>query len=179
MSVVAANPDWATAGVLAFVPPRTLPHADELPLGASVEYSHRAAVARWKPGERHADTGSWWLTEGVVKDERPRIWAKEPEEDRGGVFAWTPDDGFYYRQPTNRINKSVFVWPERGAGVMFGLVRRGVGESYRASGGSGSMFDSFEPGGFDPVGYVHLYAVKLTLSGLGYVLVPHWAAACR
>lgn len=162
-------------------PPRKLAHDEELPLGARVLWHHRAAVIRWRWSESgrfgKEPWGDWWVAEGVPKRSgwRPRM-ALIPEGESEAVLAFTQDlDPFYERPPRDGNNKTVIVWPEEGHGFVFGLVRRGIGQSVSASGTASMYHDNFEPGYFDAVGYVPLYAVKSELAGVNYMLVPHWA----
>lgn len=163
-------------------PPRVLPWAEELPLTAHVRWSHRAAVARWKRAQ-YVEGGEWLLVEGVEKRSgwRPNM-GRDIREDNLPFNEWLHDDPFWHREPRPQDpNKTVVVWPEDGSGYLFGLVRRGIGISEPARKGGGwigsDMYDEGDPGGFAAEGFVHLYAVKGELRGVGYWLVPTWA--CR
>lgn len=155
-------------------PPHRLPRTAVLDLGARVSWTHRAAVARWVTAEAalvRPGRGAWRLTEGLARGEPyPPIGVPEEEE---AIYRFTEDAPFYERR-RGSANKTVIVWPEEGEGVLIGLVRRGLGESSPSSGG-GSMFEDFEPGFFTAAAFLHLYAVKQTLTGTSYLLCPWWA----
>lgn len=160
------------------LPDLRLPRGSELPLGAHVRYSHRAAVARWRPEPYMPGGGSWWLTEGVDKRSGWRPVLSAPTGDRVEddlAFGFTIDP-WYHRGPgALDPNKTVVVWPEEGEAILFGLVRRGIGRSYSATGRSSSFEDNFDPGGFGAQAFLPLYALKHELSGVGYILTPTWA----
>lgn len=158
-------------------PPTRLAHADELELGTHIRYSHLACVARWHTKDTR--TPEWRLTEGAIKGWRPRMSEPPPDFDARDLEYGFISDPWYERRHDGSqydlVNKTVIVWPAVGEGVVFGLVRRGIGHSYPASGGTGMFDDSWEPGGFSVQAYVPLYAVKTQLGGLDYLLVPPWA----
>lgn len=147
-------------------------NAPEQMLGAHVQWTHRAAVARWS--SRYS---CWALTEGVFKHERPQMSTLRPEPEPGVVVEWVDPDPFYSRK-TSTVNKTVFVWPEDGRGVVVGLTRRAVGISEAPSGPTNNPiqgYDPGEPGYFVTHGYVPVYAVRTTLRGTQHMLVPTWA----
>lgn len=174
----------ADVDTFALVPPMSLAHNDELPIGTLVRWSHRAAVARWKAASYPRDeyAGDWLLTEGVGKGGwRPRM-SPIPPGESATVLAFTQDlDPFYERPPRDGVNKTVFVWPDVGAGFLFGLVRRGIGRSEPARAASGGWLggsevpDEGDPGGFAAEAFVPLYAIKCELQGVSYLLAPTWA----
>lgn len=174
------------------VPEMRLPYDERIPLGTWVSYTHRAAVARYHYRHRNGrDYGveGWVLHEGVDKDE----WYHDPGEKNPNEFLNGEQTRFMFlpkvdslnplvesvepkRRP-GRENKSVFVWPQDGTGMVIGLVRRACGYGWSESGSFSTWdeYDSYEPGGFDTKYMFWLYAVKTGLSGVRYSFVPPWA----
>lgn len=152
-----------------FAPPSKQPR-DGLLLGDRVSWTHRAAVVRHTSKDGRSE---WFPVEGTERGWRPMILADRQEP---GLFGLYSDPWWSRPCPRSTPNKSVVVWPEDGTGILFGYVRRGIGRSWGLSGGHGGMFeDDYEPGGFAPTAYVPLYAVKVLLTGVKYMLAPTWA----
>lgn len=74
--------------------------------------------------------------------------------------------------PGSGINKAVFVWDEEGSGIIIGLVKRMIGESVAGSRSTSYFGEDYEPGYFVQKDEQWLYAVKSTLEGTDYQLVP-------
>lgn len=158
------------------IPDFTLPLDDRFELGDRIRFSHRAAVVRWRKND-YGDGGMWLVTEGLPKRAawRPPI-DPDPETPKVGFGLLSEPDDWYSRPRADGTNKSILVWPETGEGLVFGLVRRGFGESVPARGSTTWFEDNYEPGYFATDGFAWLYAVKSELDGLDYALVPPWAA---
>ena len=90
---------------------------------------------------------------------------------------WMPLNPLDMLPKTHHRNKSIYVWPEEGSGIVVALIRREIGYSYGATGTSSMYSDDFEPGGFEAAERHWLYAVKTSLTGLDVVLTPMWATS--
>lgn len=149
-----------------------------VPLGTHISYTHRAAIAR-KGGKNQWVRG--WMLPAKGNGEVPSL-----EEREGKLYVGrTPDlarqamfidsEG---RDVTDvgleRWNKAVACWPEKGAGVVTGLVIKQNGISEGPRGGTGE--DDWEPGYFTSFGNVELYVVRWELRGRAFGHVPVWAA---
>jgi hypothetical protein len=149
-------------------------------LGVKVKYHHRAAVARIAPeygvyNGRKVDRVPYGmkLFEGIYKNEYVKTIGEPMHLFDGGVETRM----MFFKQPKQRgVNKTVMIWPAEGEGIIIGLVRRGIGNAYSASGtGSSGLFgtyDDYEPGGFDLKTWVWLYLIKERLEGEKYIMAP-------
>lgn len=77
-------------------------------------------------------------------------------------------------KPTE-YNKTVFVWPSNGTGVIMGMIRKSIGTSRRSYGRG----EDYEQGYHDSDMYVDLYVVKQRYEGTEYILCPLWAVRSR
>lgn len=156
---------------------RIAPPTEHFELGDWIRYHHRAAVARLPEKETLPAMGSGIFASG--SSELARYWdivnkeGGRPEGSPGHMFGaalWLE------KMPrTGRINKTIVVWPAEGEGVVFALIRRGIGRSVRGY-ESGYEYPEWNPGWFEADEWHWLYAVKTTLSGLNVIYVPLWAA---
>lgn len=145
------------------------PPKEHLGLGDRVRYHHRAAVARLPERQHAARNDIFSLSEEL---HRWDIVGKEGGRPAG----LSPIIGWLERMPrSGRLNKTIVVWPAEGEGVIFGLIRRGIGRSH-AGYESGYEYPEWNPGYFEADEWHWLYAVKTTLSGLKVIYVPLWAA---
>lgn len=173
-----------------FAPPSKLRGDDRLPLGCRVRWSHRAAVVRWWWKDRDTKTDSEWVPrEGLSRNDRlPWLSALPRPEVDPSPFSSSPfhivgrerGDTFWerpiVRQHTERLTKSVFVWPEEGEGVVTGLVRRGIGAAHKGYFSHDFEYGpEWEQGYFATDAWASLYAVRWKLSGTDYLLTPFWA----
>ena len=149
------------------------PPAVHFDLGDRIHYHHRACVAR-VPSQASGGTGIF-ATE-------PRLAAWCPIKQEGGT---PPVDRYPFeepnwltRMPVRKQNKTILVWPEKGEGMIYGMIRRGIGTSH-AGYTSGYEYPEWNPGYFEAVEWHWLYAVKTSLSGLTGIYVPLWAAQKR
>lgn len=112
----------------------------------------------------------WVITEGASPNETIH------DEGANDVFMQYRDlrHAFIEFPVRNGVNKTIFVWPEGGTGIIVGLIRREIGESVR--GYTDSYNGEYEPGYFCTKSRHWLYVVKTTLSGTNTILVPMWAA---
>jgi hypothetical protein len=149
------------------------PPVNPFELGAKVEYHHRAGVARIAPlnGPFKQPSGQrslygWKLFEGARKNE----WSGPTTVVDGMELDTTFVREMFFDYPKTGRNKTVFIWPDKGNGIIIGLVRRGIGT---AVGNSYSDYDhEFEPGYFDLDTWVWLYLVKTQLAGSEFVMCP-------
>jgi len=123
-------------------------------------------------------SGEWRIVEPKMTNWYPQLSVNVDESP----FGFDGDPWYRSRHDKPEFsakNKTVIVWPDEGEGLLFGLVRRGVGRSMSQSGGYDSWTGEYDydPGGFAAEGFVALYAIKTSLSGVDYLLVPHWACS--
>lgn len=139
-----------------------------IPIATRVKFSHQAAVVRWK-----SDYKMWKLAEPRV-DWYPPI-AETQNEDRP-FFDLTDVDSpkDFWSTPNEKINKDIIVWREIGVAYIFGFVKRGIGKSVKGYSLGGGYYDppEYEPGYFDALTYVPLYALKSHIEGVDYFFAP-------
>jgi hypothetical protein len=146
-----------------------LPDFELLSLGDRVKYHHRCQVIRC----------SLRLHLGLSVPPEDRYYWFFPSREVGHVPPVLHGDP-YHKYPAERsgkgtvkYNKSIYIWPEEGTGIITGVVRRGIGYSEPTSGGqSGYDWDDFNPGGFSAETWVWLYTIKSSIYGTQQALVP-------
>lgn len=140
-------------------------------LGSHVTFTHRAAVGRRERQTYKPDKpwGDWELTEPKVKvlshvDGIPRIMTSvTPIVVVDAEELVELDTNKRRRYPVSeeswaKRNKTLFIWPHEGSGVVVGEVRKQYGVSHRAA------YED-DVGYFDAFGQVNLYVVKAELRG--------------
>lgn len=151
------------------------PPREHLELGARVRYHHRAAVIRKVHKDHHdrqlkPEHRYWAPTKEGCGTDCDRFLYR-PDGERWSPFTDQPEDQTITLS-NQSINKTIFVWPEEGEGIVIGLVRRGIGRSVSGSSGfNGESYD-YEPGYFATHDWVWLYAVKTHLNGTEFIFVP-------
>lgn len=133
---------------------------EHLELGDRVAYHHRACAARRMTAEYTRIP--YWVPVGPGRGE----WHLGFSDDRDPLEGISTAGG---------KNKTVIVWPEEGSGVLIAMIRRGIGESVRATTSFNGESHEYDQGYFVADKWVWLYAVKPTLSSLDFVLTPIWA----
>lgn len=158
--------------MLGIAPPR-----EHLELGARIRYHHRCAVARWQTGKKRNSSNlfedvyprgcfepHWRLFEGASKHSYI-------------MDGWLTEQSLAEKMPYNkRRNKTLFMWPEEGEGIVIGLLRRGIGESVSPTTSFNGETTEYDEGYFAQEFWVWVYAVKRHLEGTNYILVPMDAA---
>jgi outer membrane receptor for monomeric catechols len=154
-------------GFLGIAPPR-----EHLELGARIRYHHRCAVARWQTGKKRNSSG---IFENVFGGSYTPHWRLFGGANKNAPImdGWSTEanlaDGMTYN---GRRNKTIFMWPEEGEGVVIGLIRRGIGESVSPTTSFNGETTEYEEGYFAEEFWIWLYAVKTRLEGTDYILVP-------
>jgi hypothetical protein len=149
------------------------PPREHLELGAKIRFHHRVAVARWQTGKKKNSSGLW---ENSYPNYTPEPYWRLFEGARRNAyigFEWKSEADLAEGMPYNgRRNKTLFMWPEEGEGVVIGLVRRGIGESVPNSTSFNGETTEYDAGYFAEEAWVWLYVVKRYLAGTDYILVP-------
>ena len=149
-----------------------------LPLGTNVAFHHRAGIARWMPLDRNQDRDGpygWKIVEGTYRGEMvPGEPLSHFEQLREMFFQWPQAAG---RNPTEKRNKTVMVWPHLGFGFIIGIIRRSCGYSRKSHSYNSMDGWDFDPGYHVTDIYVDLYVVKQIYEGTDYILCPLWAVS--
>ena len=163
---------------MSIAPPR-----EHLELGDKIRYHHRVAVARWQTGKKkenglwinaypnYTPEPYWRLFEGVGKGAYYNGELIPLSSDDWSPFDDKPQRDIMPPRKGGR-NKTLYMWPAEGSGVIIGLVRRGIGQSVSGYVSHGPDGSDYEPGYFAEEAWVWLYAVKTHISGTDYILVP-------
>lgn len=144
------------------------------PLGTRITYTHRAAIARkggpnqWVRGWMLPAKGNGDVPQ-LVEHEGKLYIARHLAPDLARPVILVDNEGKDVTEHgLERWNKAVACWPERGAGVVTGLVVKQNGCSHGPGGDDGGWFESH--------GNVELYVVRWELRGRSFGHVPVWAA---
>ena len=156
---------------MSIAPPR-----EHLGLGQRIRYHHRCAVARWQTGKKKNSSGLWVdVYPNYTSEPHWRLF--EGASKSYIMDGWKTEHDLAEEMPYNgRRNKTLFLWPEDGEGVVIGLVRRGIGTSVPNSTSFNGETTEYDQGYFVEEAWVWLYVVKRWLAGTDYILVPMDAA---